>query len=465
MIAALLLIPASVFFSFLFDLWAVLFSLVLSIPFIIRKRTVPGLSAYLFILILAGVATSIFTKFQFNSMTFVLQEVLYLVFFVLGFNIGLKKYHLLLIPLSAFLFVPLICPASRINPNIISSFVALLVSLLWISGVQRSLKYIFSVLGVFLIIRNGSYIALFALFSAWIIAKKRRFWPLIIIFILAGAFINETSVIERLVWFEKGLRVFLAHPLGVGFFGMKYFLAGTGVQNTVFLHSFVLQFLIEGGFFGFVILVVFILKLLKLTKEGDFKFAVLTGVILGLLDHSFYYPACGMLFALIAGLSIRPVRGSPLEADVRRQHRLTSNGVKDTEALEKKNLAVALRILFFMALILAGVMFLSSRNFAKGNFHLFSGRPQEALEQYNKVLRFPSYPAIFSARAAALSLIYDKDGSVPLEKCFALQEKALAVKDAGNPAFVDFLAAKQERDTKKLRDSCMKILFLEGVKP
>jgi len=441
-IAALLLIPASVFFSFLFDLWAVVFSLVLSIPFIIRKRAVPGLSAYLFILIPAGVATSVFTKFQFNSMTFVLQEVLYLVFFVLGFNIGDKRRRLLLIPLSAFLFLPLICPASRINPNIISSFVALLVSLLWISSAQKSLKYIFSVLGVFLIIRNGSYIALFALFSAWIIAKKRRFWPLIIIFILAGAFLNETSVIERLAWFGKGLRVFLAHPLGVGFFGMKYFLAGTGVQNTVFLHSFFLQFLVEGGFFAFVILAGFILKLLKLAKEGNFKFAVLTGIILGLLGNSFYYPACGMLFALIAGLSI-----------------------KDEAVGEKRNFAVAFRILFFMALILSGIMFISSRNFAKGNFYLFSGRPREAVKQYKKVFRFPSYPAVFSARAAALSLIYDKDGSVPLEKCFALQEKALAVKDAGNPAFIDFRAAKQGRDTKKLRDSCMKVLFLEGAKP
>ena len=75
------------------------------------------------------------------------------------------------------------------------------------------------------------------------------------------------------------------------------------------------------------------------------------------------------------------------------------------------------------------------------------------------------YPAVFSARAAAFSMIYDKDGSVSLDDCFALQEKAIAVKDAGNPAFVDFLAAKQKKDTGKLRDSCMKVLFLEGVKP
>ncbi|MFH1957968.1 MAG: hypothetical protein ABIJ15_05785 [bacterium] len=441
------LLPAACFFSFLFNLWAVTLSLVLSVPFILGKRALPKTAPYLFILILISAVVSGITKFQFNSMSFVLQEMLYLIFFILGFNLRIKSRRLL-IPLSAFLFIPFVYAAGSINPNIVSSFTALLVALLWLSGAQKGLKYIFSFLGVFLIISHGSYIALFALFAAWVIAAKRRLWPLIIIFISAATFLNENSVIERIIWFKKGFDVFLIAPFGTGFFGMKYFLAGTGTQNTVFLHSFFLQFLIECGIFGFAVLAVFFLKLLKSAEGVNYRFAVLTGIILGLLDYSFYYPACGMLFALIAGLAARSRE---------------KNGDVSGFFVAKTDFKIVLfRALFFMSLALAAVMFLSSRNFAKGNFELFSNRPREAVKQYDKVFRFPRYPAVFSARAAALSIIYDEDGSVSLDECFALQEKALAVK---GPAYADFLAAKQKKDTGKLRDSCMKVLFLEGAKP
>jgi len=449
-VALLGLFPVSCLFSFLFDLWSVALSLFLSVPFILGKRRLPKSAPYLFILILLSAGVSVVTKFQFNSMSFVLQEMLYLLFFILGFNLEVKNPRLLLIPLSSFLFIPFVYSAGRINPNIVSSYTALLIALLWISGSQKGLKYIFSFLGGFFIIWHGSYIALFALFAAWIIAAKRRLWPLMIVFILAAAVFNEQSVIERMLWLKRGIEVFLLHPLGTGFFGMKYFLTGTGTQNTVFLHSFFLQFLIEGGIFSFAVLTFFLLKLLKSVKGANYRFAVLTGIILGLFDFSFYYPACGMLFALIAGLAVK-------------------NGEKNGDGsgffMAKADFKMVLfRILFFGALVLAVVMFLSSRNFAKGNFELFSSRPREAVRQYDRVYRFPIYPAVFSARAAALSLIYDEGGSASLDECFSLQEKAIAVKNIRNPAFKDFLEAKQKKDTGKLRDSCMKVLFLEGAK-
>ena len=446
MVIPLFLIPAAVFFTFFYNLWAIVVSLVVCSYFALREKNIPDEAFYFIPVIFAGIFVSVLSKAQFDSFTFILQMMLYAVFFIIGLKISFSKNKsMLLVPLSGFLFLPFLsCSFFNYNPNIVSSYIALLILLLWMSGVQKSFKYALSFLGLYFIVVNGSYIALFSVFSGWIFTEKKKFLPFLILFSAAAVIFNLHSASERILWFYEAAKILFFKPFGAGFFSAKYYLAGKSFPATLFLHSFFAQYVAEGGLLCIIAAVIFLAHFWERIRRGPYAYAALSVLVLGALDLSYYYPAQGMTASLILGISA----GASVDG------KRVMTGIK----------LKLWRLLFACCLILSLVMFYNSRNFAVGNYFLFRGNPEKALQSYDKTFRFPKEPALSSARAAALSFIYDKNRkSEILEKSFALQNEAIIVKRADSPAFSDYLASRRTGDTGKLRNSCRRVLYINGI--
>ncbi|MCD6412981.1 MAG: hypothetical protein J7L54_02395 [Elusimicrobia bacterium] len=440
----LFLLPLGLFFSLYFDLWAIAAFIVLSFFFVAKKIKIPAVIYWFFVFYIFSLLLNFFIPAQFENSIFALQIVLCAVFFVAGYNIAdatppVRTVFNLIAPVF-FIVFPFV--KTNLNPNVVSSFLALFVLFVWMSDLKQAFKIVFVCLGVFFIARNGSVVALFSLFcgfAAW--RRKKVYWLLVFAAAVAVLFAEENSIVERIVWLGRAFGILKRHPLGIGFFSAKYFLPATGVQNTIFVHSFLAQFLLEGGVVAAVLLISAAVDFLKNLRR-DARWAIAAGFVLAALDYSFYYVGCGMIFSFIAGNSLKR------EANFREYGFLRK---------------LVFYLMFFSALVLSAVMFSSSRNFARGNFWLFKN-PSKALYFYEKISSFPRIPAGFAARAAAKSIIGQRnDDKKMIAESFVLAEKALVFRDVRNPAYRDFLAAKKKGNLGKLRAACGKILFLNGI--
>ncbi|MEA2081800.1 MAG: hypothetical protein U9O97_03570 [Elusimicrobiota bacterium] len=426
---------------FIYDLWAVMLAMVVSLPFVFKKHVFSPVFAWILFFIFSGIFVSARSAASFDSFTFVLQSVLYAVFFIAGTQSSGK---LCLIPLAALAIMPFFS-ASNINPNIVSSYTGLLFVLLMISPAPKKLKYIIGAGSLFFIFRNGSWTVIFAIGAAAALTVKKKYLLFAILAGIAAAAFNPGSVMDRFFWWSESVRIFAANPQGIGFFASKYHLAATSAQNTIFAHSFFLQLLAEGGILCLIPVIFVVSCLFKNKKEGAYDFALYAVLMLGVLDLSYHITAHGMIGAFIAGLTQR---------------------TPDVRGKAVRIYSAVFKALFVFALALGFVMFYNSRVLTAGARILFSGDAAAASEKFAEACDYPAYPALLSAKAAAYSVVAEKEGISDFrKKSFALQEKALPAKVLKIPAYRDFDAARKTGDLGLLRNSCMKILFLNGVRP
>ena len=459
MVALLLLTAAAPALFFIYDLWAVAAAVFISLPFAFKKHRFSPVFTWILISIFAAIFVSARAVPSFDSFTFFLQSVLYAAFFLAGYDVvsrarvmgtvpitAIGTVPIELIPLAAFAVMPfLVAGKGSVNPNIVSSYAGLLFVLLVISPVEKILKYVLGAAALFFILINGSWTVLFVLAAAGTLAAKKKYLPLVILIGIAAAALNLRSGMDRFFWWSEALKIFAGKPLGIGFFASKYYLAATSAQNTIFVHSFLLQFLAEGGLFCLIPLAFAVCFLLKNKRGGKYDFALYAVLILGVLDLSYHITSHGMLAAFLVGLTQRP-------ADV------SAKSVKIYSALFK--------VLFVFAAVLSFVMFSNSRVLSRGARFLFAGDARRAEVVFDEVFEYPRYPALMSAKAAAYSIIAEKEGLSGFRKrSFELQEKALPAKNLKIPAYKDFDAARKSGNLGLLRNSCMKILFLNGIKP
>ncbi|MDO9513874.1 MAG: O-antigen ligase family protein [Elusimicrobiota bacterium] len=442
MVILLLLTAAAPALFFIYDLWAVAASLFIVLPFALKKHRVHDGTAWLLIFILAGIFVSARSPASFDSFIFVLQSLLYAAFFIVGTEAPQKVTA---VPLAALALVPFMSASGVNNPNIISSYAGLLFVLLMLVPFARKLKYILGALALFFIILNASWVVLLVLASAGILAGKRKYLPLIPLFALMALALNFPSASDRFFWWREALEIFAENPMGIGFFASKYYLPATAAQNTLFVHSFLLQIIAEGGILCLIPAALALRAVLKNRMGGKYDFAVYAVLLLGALDLSYHIPAHGMLAAFIIGLTQKRT-GIPLK--------------------QEKVCSAVFKILFVIAAALSLMMFHTSRVLAGGAVPLFSGDAPRAAAAFEEAFEYPAYPALLSAKAAAYSIIAERDNLPDLRKrSFELQEKALPAKNARIPAYRDFENAVKLDDLSVLRNSCMKILFINAIRP
>jgi len=438
----LLLTAAAPALVFIYDLWAVALSLFIALPFVLKKHRVHASFAWLLIFIFAGIFVSARSPASFDSFIFVLQSLLYAAFFVAGTEAPQKVTA---VPLAALALMPFMS-ASGVNPNIISSYTGLLFVLLMLVPFARKLKYILGALALFFIILNASWTVLLVLASAGILAAgKRKYLPLIPLFALMALGLNFPSASDRFFWWGEALEIFAENPMGIGFFASKYYLPATAAQNTLFVHSFLLQIIAEGGILCLIPAALALWAVLKNRMGGKYDFAVYAVLLLGALDLSYHIPAHGMLAAFIIGLTQK------------------RTGISQKQ---EKVCSAVFKILFVIAAALSLIMFHTSRVLAGGAAPLFAGSPHAAVAAFEEAFEYPAYPALLSAKAAAYSIIAERENLPEIRKrSFALQEKALPAKNARIPAYRDFENAVKGDDLSVLRNSCMKILFINALRP
>jgi len=437
----LLLIAAAPALFFIYDLWAVSASLFIVLPFALKKHRVHDGTAWLLIFILAGIFVSARSPASFDSFLFVLQSLLYAAFFIAGTEATQKVTA---VPLAALALMPFMS-ASGVNPNIISSYTGLLFVLLMLVPFTRKLKYILGALALFFIILNASWVVLLVLASAGILAGKRKYLTLIPLFALMALALNFPSASDRFFWWREALKIFAENPTGIGFFASKYYLPATAAQNTLFVHSFLLQIIAEGGILCLIPAALALRAVLKNRMGGKYDFAVYAVLLLGALDLSYHITAHGMLAAFIIGLTQKRT-GIPLK--------------------QEKVCSAVFKILFVIAAALSLMMFHTSRVLAGGAAPLFEGSPHAAAAAFEEAFEYPAYPALLSAKAAAYSIIAERENLPDLRKrSFELQEKALPAKHSGIPAYRDFENAVKGDDLSVLRNSCWKILFINAIRP
>jgi len=479
-VVILLLLAVAPAIFFIYDLWAVAAAVFLSLPFVFKKLKFPPVFAWILFFIFAGFFVSGRSAASFDSFTFFLQSVLYAASFLVGNEIVSRRSrpmgtvpiaaigtvpidpidpieagtpfaahyfeNISLIPLAALALIPFLYAAKvSVNPNIVSSYAGLLFVLLMISGAGKKLKYILGALALFFIAFNGSWTVIFVLGAAAAMAGKKKYLPLVLFLGVAAAAVNPRSVMDRFFWWSETLKIFAENPAGIGFFASKYYLAATSAQNTIFAHSFFLQLLGEGGIFCIAPMSVAGYFFFKNKKGGKYDFAFYAVLLLGVLDLSYYITAHGMLGAFIIGLT--------------QKHEEVPRKIS-------KVYTVFFRSLFVFAAALSVIMFLNSRALSRGAGFLFAGDARRAEAVFEKAFEYPRYPALMSAKVAAYSIISEREGLSELRKrSFQLQEKALPAKNLKIPAYRDFDAAREAGDLRLLRNSCMKILFLNGIKP
>ncbi len=479
MVILLLLTAAAPALFFIYDLWAVAAAVFISLPFAFKKHRFSPAFAWILIFIFAGILVSARSAASFDSFTFVLQSVLYAAFFLAGnelvrsigtvpiaartpsdaHNIVCREKESL-IPLAAFALMPFLFAGKvNINPNIVSSYAGLLFVLLMVAPAGKILKYILGAAALFFILINGSWTVLFVLAAAGALAGKKKYLPLVLLLGALAAALNPQSGMDRFLWWRESLKIFAENPLGIGFFASKYYLAATPAQNTIFAHSFFLQLLGEGGLFCFIPLGFAVYAFFKNKRGGKcvvaesapwracgkYDFALYAVLLLGALDLSYHITAHGMLGAFIIGITQKPVEVSQKIA---------------------KMYSALFKALFVFAAALAFVMFSNSRTLSRGAGVLFAGDARQASAVFEGAFEYPVYPALLSAKAAAYSIIAEREGLPGFRKrSFELQEKALPAKNLKIPAYKDFDTAVKAGDLAILRNSCMKILFLNGIKP
>jgi len=477
-VVILFLLAAAPAFFFIYDLWAVAVAVFLSLPFVFKKFKFPLVFTWILIFIFAVIFVSARCAASFDSFTFFLQSVLYAASFLAGNDIVSRRSrpmgtvpiaaigtvpidpdseNISLIPLAALALIPFLYAAKvSVNPNIVSSYAGLLFVLLMISGAGKKLKYILGALALFFIALNGSWTVIFVLGAAAAMAGKKKYLPLVLFLGASAAAVNPRSVMDRFFWWSEALKIFAENPAGIGFFASKYYLAATSAQNTIFAHSFFLQLLGEGGVFCIVPMVAAVCFFFKNKKGGKYDFALYAVLLLGVLDLSYYITAHGMLGAFIIGLTQK-------QKEDPKKNRV---GAGLDPARIAKVYTVVFRALFVFAAALAVIMFLTSRSLSEGAVFLFKGEARQSLKVLEQSFEYPVYPAMLAAKAAAYSIIAEREGLSELRKrSFQHQEKALPAKNLKIPAYRDFDAARESGDLGLLRNSCMKILFLNGIKP
>ena len=180
--------------------------------------------------------------------------------------------------------------ATFANPNLFAQYMIMAVPFVAAYGFtgERStsriiarLSLLFAVLGIFVSFSRGCYLALGAIAVVMCVANIRRLIPILIV-AFSGFLLIPTTVYERLtsignatdvaisdrfhVW-GITMQVFLEHPLtgtGIGLGGIWPRLAESGF-SAPHAHNTFLEFLVEGGIIG--LLILFFL-LWKLFREG-----------------------------------------------------------------------------------------------------------------------------------------------------------------------------------------------------
>ena len=445
MTVILFLIPLGIFFSLYFDLWAMVSVLLLAAFFVFGKKKIHHFALWFFLLYVFVFFLGFFVPAQFENYIFAIQIAIWAIFFTAGYNLKnaspISRVVFNIVVLCFFIVLPFL--KTSLNPNVVSAFLALFVIFVWVGDLKKFLKILFTLLALFCIVFNGSWIAIFALlvgFATW--RNKKLYWLLVAVVSVVILFVAQDSVVERVVWWSRAFDILKRHPFGIGFFSAKYFLPGSGVQNTIFFHSFLIQFVVEGGIISAFLLLAFLIFLLKNTKkENYFVFAV--GFVFAAFDYSLYYTGCGMILSFLAGYSMK----DPMKKTLR----------------SSKLAGAAFYLMWASAVFLSLEMFSGSRNFAEGNFVLLRN-PSKALYFYGEVPSFPRMPALYAARAVALSAVGEKNRDRDeIEESFVLAKKAIIFKDVRNPSYRDFLIARRFENLEKLRDACSRILFLNGV--
>ncbi|MBU3956587.1 hypothetical protein KJ633_09020 [bacterium] len=455
MVILLLLTAAAPAFFFIYDLWAITAAIFISLPFAFRKHRFPPAFMWILVFILSGIFVSARSFASFDSFTFILQSVLYAAFFLAGQELASRRKRPIvtvpieaLIPLAALAIIPfLFSGKANVNPNIVSSYAGLLFALLIVSPAEKILKYILGAAALAVILVNGSWTVLFVLGAAGILAGKKKYLPLIPLLAVFALALNPRSGMERFLWWGESFKIFAANPLGIGFFASKYYLAAPlGVApNTLFVHSFFLQLLCEGGILCLIPLGFAVNIFFKNKRGGRYDFALYAVLLLGVMDLSYHITAHGMLGALIIGITLRP---------------------EDATHKCGKIYSVVFKTLFISAAFLSVIMFSNSRALARGAAFLFAGDARQAEKVFDKAFNYPAYPALLSAKAAAYSIIAEKEGLSDFRKrSFEFQEKALPAKNLKIPAYRDFVTARLTGNLGLLRNSCMEILFLNGIRP
>jgi len=428
---------------FIYDLWAATVSLFIALPFVLKKHRVSPAFPFLLIFIAAAVLVSARSPASFESFIFVLQSLLYAAFFLAGVEADGKKA---LVPLAALAMMPFMF-ASGVNPNVVSSYAGLLFVLITLAPLAQKIKYILGGLALFFILFNSSLTVLFVLMSAGILAGRRKYppaarygLPLIALFALMAAAVNFQSLTDRFSWWSEALKIFAANPMGIGFFASKYYLPSAAAQNTLFAHSFLLQFLAEGGILCIIPAAFALRAVLKNRMPGKYNFAIYAVLLLGALDLSYYFTAHGMLAAFIIGLGQKKGDGS------------------------SPFFPFSFKIIFILGAVLSLLMFHTSRILAGGAVHLFAGDARRAAAEFEEAFEYPAYPALLAAKAAAYSIIAEREGLADFRKMsFELQSKAIP--DRRSSAYRDLENARKAQDMGLLRNSCWKILLLNGIRP
>lgn len=118
--------------------------------------------------------------------------------------------------------------------------------------------------------------------------------------------VNESTLVGRILYYKDALPIILKHPFGLGYLGYSYIIGAsqTGVYSVVFVHTELLQFLLDIGWIPVLVFLVALLKTL-FSKRIDFCQKLVLSLLCthALLDFDFQY--ISLLFVLLLTLDFR----------------------------------------------------------------------------------------------------------------------------------------------------------------
>lgn len=289
---------------------------------------------FLIFLVYLFINTFLFSKIpsesKFELLNFLLYGAVFYIFSDLeDINKDVLHFSFFLV-LSIFLMLYIFYKEKAIyffvyNPNVFSGW-CILVFLFSLVNIVYSipskfvifLKFNLIASFVFLILlRNISGIFVSLIFLNFLFFKKWSLFLLVLIFGLSlGVVFNFTSILDRIIWFVVGIKMWVDNPVfGAGLgsfkFGYPYYSYNLPLSSsaTTFVHSYFLHIFVETGIVGGFFLIFFILsvfiKSFNFIESRIYLLPALGILLQNLIDYNLLIPQNSIIFFSFLGLSQR----------------------------------------------------------------------------------------------------------------------------------------------------------------
>jgi hypothetical protein len=153
-----------------------------------------------------------------------------------------------------------------------------------------------------------SIAAIGSMAAAYLILRFNKNRVLILIALLCGFAalkLTDPEILNRLLWWKTALIMIIDNPLtgvGPGNFENAYTAYRGAGLSTIFAHNFYLQFCVETGIPGVVLLCSFLYLSFKKLSGLYMKAAVLGSLILGFFDYGLFIPSTAILFWFVLSI-------------------------------------------------------------------------------------------------------------------------------------------------------------------